>query len=223
MNNLTKRASRLGTILAEIIATILIIGIIAFTVNVIIPEQTEATEIEEVKQPEEKIEIIKEIPKVETTTQQPEKVAVETTKTNVSMPSVKPNSEPINVAEVESEVEAEIEVENVPVSENQPTTQTVETNKNLGTFKISAYCHCSQCCGKSDGITATGTKVTANRTIAVDPRVIPLGSQVMIDGNIYVAEDTGGNIKGNRIDMYFPTHQEALNWGIRYKEASIIY
>lgn len=94
--------------------------------------------------------------------------------------------------------------------------------KTLGKFKISAYCHCSKCCGKSDGITATGTKVTANRTIAVDPKVIPLGSQVIIDGKIYIAEDVGGNIKGNRIDMYFPSHQAALNWGIKYKDVSII-
>lgn len=94
--------------------------------------------------------------------------------------------------------------------------------KSLGKFKISAYCHCSKCCGKSDGITATGTKATANRTIAVDPNVIPLGSEVMIDGNIYVAEDTGGGIKGNRVDMYFSTHQEALNWGIQNKEISLV-
>ena len=95
---------------------------------------------------------------------------------------------------------------------------------NLGTFKISAYCHCSKCCGKSDGITATGTKVQANRTIAVDPKVIPLGSQVIIDGQTYtyVAEDTGGAIKDKKIDLYFPTHREALNWGIQYKEVSLV-
>ena len=106
-----------------------------------------------------------------------------------------------------------------------PEPKTIEpTVINLGTFKISAYCHCSKCCGKSDGITATGTKVQANRTIAVDPNVIPLGSSVIIDGQTYtyVAEDTGGGIKGNKIDMYFPTHQEALNWGIRYKQVSLV-
>lgn len=99
--------------------------------------------------------------------------------------------------------------------------QSIETT-NLGKFKISAYCHCVQCCGKSDGITATGTTVQTNRTIAVDPRVIPLGSKVLIDGQEYVAEDTGGAIKGNRIDMYFSTHQEALNFGIQYKDITIV-
>ena len=95
-------------------------------------------------------------------------------------------------------------------------------SKNLGTFKISAYCHCTKCCGKSDGVTATGTRVAANRTIAVDPKVIPLGSKVIIDGHTYVAEDTGGAIKGNRIDMYFSTHKEALNWGVRTKNVSLV-
>ena len=89
-------------------------------------------------------------------------------------------------------------------------------------FIISAYCHCSKCCGKSDGITATGTKATENRTIAVDPKIIPLGSKVIIDGQTYIAEDTGGDIKGNRIDMYFSSHEEALNWGIQYRYVTII-
>ena len=77
----------------------------------------------------------------------------------------------------------------------------------------SAYCPCYRCCGKCDGITATGTKATAGRTIAVDPKVIPYGTEVIINGNTYVAEDCGGAIKGNRIDVYFDTHAEALQFG----------
>lgn len=112
-----------------------------------------------------------------------------------------------------------------PMPTNAQSTTTVSSNNsgtNLGQFKISAYCACAKCCGKSDGITATGVKATANRTIAVDPNVIPLGSKVKIGDRIYVAEDTGGGIKGNRIDMYFPTHQEALNWGIQYRDVSLV-
>jgi 3D (Asp-Asp-Asp) domain-containing protein len=128
----------------------------------------------------------------------------------------------------ESVVEQLTPVKNVIVNENeklQPIEPLEPDSVNevyLGQFKISAYCHCSQCCGKSDGVTATGTMVQANRTIAVDPRIIPLGSKVLIDGQIYIAEDTGGAIKGNRIDMYFSTHQEALNFGIRYKDVNLI-
>lgn len=93
----------------------------------------------------------------------------------------------------------------------------------LGKFEITAYCHCVKCCGKSDGITASGTKTTADRTIAVDPRIIPLGSKILIDGKIYVAEDVGDGIKGNHIDIYFPTHQAALNFGRQYKDVNLVY
>lgn len=94
---------------------------------------------------------------------------------------------------------------------------------SLGKFKITAYCNCSKCCGKwAGGPTASGVMPKAGRTIAVDPKVIPLGTKVIIDGKVYVAEDTGGAIKGNRIDMYFATHSEALNWGVRYRNVSIV-
>lgn len=87
---------------------------------------------------------------------------------------------------------------------------------SLGTFKLTAYCPCSKCCGKwANGITATGVTARANHTIAVDPRVIPYGSTVYIEGlGTYVAEDCGGAIKGNRIDIFYNTHSEALNSGV---------
>ena len=98
-----------------------------------------------------------------------------------------------------------------------------QTITNMGQFKISAYCACKKCCGKwAGGNTASGTKPTAGRTIAVDTKVIPFGTKVIIDGHTYIAEDTGGAIKGNKIDIYFDSHQEALNWGIKYKDVSII-
>jgi 3D (Asp-Asp-Asp) domain-containing protein len=87
---------------------------------------------------------------------------------------------------------------------------------------ITHYCACEKCCGKyADGITATGTKATANKTIAVDPNVIPLGSEVIIDGQLYIAEDTGGAIKGNRIDIFCDSHQEAINRGKITREVQI--
>ena len=92
---------------------------------------------------------------------------------------------------------------------------------SLGTFKLTAYCPCVKCCGKTDGITSSGTKATQGRTIAVDKNVIPIGTKVIINGNTYTAEDTGGAIKGNRIDIYFNSHQEALNFGVQYKEVFI--
>lgn len=97
---------------------------------------------------------------------------------------------------------------------------------SLGEFKLTAYCACEKCCGKDSsdpyyGITAYGYQVTAGRTIAVDPKVIPIGSEVVINGHTYVAEDVGGAIKENRIDIYFNTHQEALEFGVQYAEVFI--
>lgn len=117
-----------------------------------------------------------------------------------------------------------------PKTETEPTTTIIghiqnETEtlglKSLGTFTITAYCPCAKCCGKDDGITATGVKATAGRTIAVDPDVIPYGTELFIDGFTYRAEDTGGSIKGNKLDIFFANHLEALEWGVREYEVFI--
>lgn len=80
-------------------------------------------------------------------------------------------------------------------------------------MEATAYCPCEACCGKTDGITATGVLAEVGM-VAVDPRVIKLGSKIYIDGHgIMVAADTGGDIKGHRIDLFMNTHQEALEFG----------
>ena len=58
--------------------------------------------------------------------------------------------------------------------------------------------------------------------VAVDPDVIPLGSTIIIDGQEYLAADTGGAIKGNRIDIAVETHQEALELGTKTAEVWIV-
>lgn len=105
------------------------------------------------------------------------------------------------------------------------TTKQYETIKQYETetYTITAYCACVKCCGKTDGITATGTKATEGRTIAVDPNKIPYGTEVNIEGvGVRVAEDCGGAIKGNRIDIYFSDHQSALNFGRQTKQVTIL-
>ena len=93
----------------------------------------------------------------------------------------------------------------------------------IGKFKCYAYCPCTACCGKyASGITATGTKAAEGRTIAVDPKVIPLGSKVKINGHEYIAEDTGGGIKGNKLDIFFDSHREALNFGVRWYDVYVV-
>lgn len=96
--------------------------------------------------------------------------------------------------------------------------------KSLGKFVITAYCTCRICCGVYSGgnRTASGTVPTSNRTIAVDTSVIPFGTKVVINGQVYVAEDRGGAIKGKRIDMFYMTHTEALRWGRRTVEIYLL-
>lgn len=93
--------------------------------------------------------------------------------------------------------------------------------RNMVEFTATAYCSCEKCCGKwaKYNKTASGTTPKQGRTIAVDKNVIPLGSKVLIEGyGEYIAEDTGSGIKGNRIDIYFESHQEALRFGRRKVE-----
>jgi len=89
---------------------------------------------------------------------------------------------------------------------------------NLGTFRITYYCPCKDCTGDGDGITKSGTDATAERTLGVDPEVITLGTTVIIDGQEYIAEDTGSGIHGNEIDLFVDSHEEALEYGVDYKE-----
>lgn len=116
----------------------------------------------------------------------------------------------------EPEDESEVRVVNKPI----PTITPEQSNNQ--TFRVSAYCPCVKCCGKSDGVTATGVKATANRTIAVDPKVIPYGTTIILNGQEYIAEDCGGAIKGNKLDIYFDTHEEAVAFGVQHLEGEIV-
>ena len=81
-----------------------------------------------------------------------------------------------------------------------------------------AYSACRRCCGNSRGTTATGHRVHPG-LIAVDPRIIPFGSRVFVNGYGWaVADDTGGAIKGHRIDLYFTKYSDAVKWGKRRVE-----
>ena len=83
---------------------------------------------------------------------------------------------------------------------------------SLGEYRISAYCPCEKCCLKSDGITASGTQATAGRTAAMNG--VPFGTKIVIDGHEYTVEDRGGGLGSKIIDIYFDTHEEALNSGL---------
>lgn len=101
------------------------------------------------------------------------------------------------------------------------------------TVTATAYCPCVICCGQwsaehpdnigtdFEQLTASGTVPRSHWTIAVDPDVIPLGSYVLIGEGVYHAEDTGSKIKGNRIDIYIPDHEEAKAFDVQEMEITV--
>lgn len=83
-------------------------------------------------------------------------------------------------------------------------------------WRVTAYCPEKCCCGRfADGYTASGA--SAKGLIVAAPKDIPFGTKINIPGyGLATVEDRGGVIKGKRLDVLFPTHQEALNWGVKY-------
>ena len=131
--------------------------------------------------------------------------------------------------QVNDEVATQVSTPNeVPVtkSESEPieatTSQRVETSAPPSdaerTMTVEATAYTAYCNGCS-GTTANGTDLRANphlKVIAVDPRVIPLGTKVWVEGyGEAVAADTGGAIKGNKIDVFIPNKSGAYEWGRR--------
>jgi 3D (Asp-Asp-Asp) domain-containing protein len=102
------------------------------------------------------------------------------------------------------------------------TCQVVVTKYKKMRMRTTGYCNCRRCAGKWAGhATASGVMPRENHTIAVDPRLIPLGTVVEIDGRLYVAEDTGGAIKGKRIDVYYKSHRNASRHGVQFKMVKV--
>lgn len=124
----------------------------------------------------------------------------------------------------------------VVVDENEPIQEPIiEQPKriSLGEFKLTAYCSCRKCCGfwangrplDENGndvvIGANGERLCQGVSVAVDPAIIPYDSKVYIDGKEYIAHDCGGAIKGNRIDVYFDNHEDALDFGVKYANVEV--
>jgi 3D (Asp-Asp-Asp) domain-containing protein len=84
-------------------------------------------------------------------------------------------------------------------------------------MNVSAYCPCEKCCGDwADGFFADGSPV-GGKAVAADTSIYPFGTTFNVPGyGVAVVKDRGGAIKGNKLDLYFPSHQEALNWGRKF-------
>ena len=93
--------------------------------------------------------------------------------------------------------------------------QTDLTLTYAGAFSCTAYCseEYAHICGEGHGITSSGAKVQPGVTVAADTSVLPYGTVVYIEGvGLRVVQDTGGAVKGNKIDVAVNTHAEALSW-----------
>lgn len=147
-----------------------------------------------------------------------------------------PSSATFEIAEEEAVEEIPEPIESVIINgDTEKEAEPVETyeewfRKNANKIdgcKITYYCaeQREHICGTGDGITATGTPVIPYWTCAVDPSVIPYGSDVLVDYGdswaFYSAQDCGGSIKGDKVDLAVTTHQEALENGV--KEATVYW
>ena len=102
--------------------------------------------------------------------------------------------------------------------------EAVVEGEPLGTFTVTGYCRCRQCTGiySEKNMTFTGMEPVPNQTIAADPSMVPLNSKLLINGIVYTVEDTGKNITGRRLDIYFESHEEAVTYGRREEMVYLI-
>ena len=127
----------------------------------------------------------------------------------------------ISSVTIKEPVDKIIQVSTKQTSRSSSVSRTSSTTASSGKYKITAYCPCMKCCGKTNGITAMGTKATANHTVAPSSQ-FAFGTKLKINGIVYTVEDRGGAIYGNRIDIYMNSHAEALAWGVRYLDVEVV-
>ena len=86
----------------------------------------------------------------------------------------------------------------------------------IGKYKITYYCACEQCCGKNDGITASGEKVQEGITVAADTSKLPFGTKIYIQGIGWrTVQDKGGAVKGNKLDIYISSHNDPMPYNVQ--------
>ena len=123
---------------------------------------------------------------------------------------------------VQEPVDKIVQVQKKVTSRSSTLPRVSSTSTTGGTvYKITAYCPCAKCCGKTNGRTASGTTATAGRTVAASSK-FAFGTKLNIGGHVYTVEDRGGAISGNKIDIFVNTHAEALQWGVRYLNVSVV-
>lgn len=112
--------------------------------------------------------------------------------------------------EVPAAKEASVEAENS--STEVPYTELTGEETFLGEFTITGYCDCDAC-SSGYNLTYSGTVPKANHTLSADLTVLPIGSKVWIDGIIYTVEDMGSSVDGQKVDIFYDNHEDALAKG----------
>jgi 3D (Asp-Asp-Asp) domain-containing protein/LysM repeat protein len=134
-------------------------------------------------------------------------------------------TEPVEAPQVQTETVTPTEpsVQSEPVPPTGPVEETTASTEEV--IQVTATAYTASCEGCS-GVTATGIDLNQNpnqKVIAVDPNVIPLGTKVYVEGyGEAIAGDTGGAIKGNKIDLYMPHHSDAVSWGRQTVNVTIL-
>lgn len=126
---------------------------------------------------------------------------------------------------VDNGIEKKDTTKNEEAKESAAKTVNKDDSGNAETLTVSATAYTADCEGCS-GVTATGIDLNENpnqKVIAVDPKVIPLGSTVYVEGyGKAIAGDTGGAIKGKKIDLFMSSEKQALKWGRQQVEVKIL-
>ena len=105
------------------------------------------------------------------------------------------------------------------VSEQYISTKGTSAHKTyLGNFTLTAYCGCASCCGVAGNLTASGTVPTQGRTVAMGG--IDFGTKLLINGVVYTVEDRGTSY--GHVDIFFNSHQDAVNFGMQSADVYLL-
>jgi len=112
------------------------------------------------------------------------------------------------------------QINTAPAITNPPQMEPATSPWQTIQMRVTAYCPCEKCCGQSaDWITASGHKIQPNETFVAAGKQYPFGTEMIIPGynndQPVKVLDRGSAIQDSRLDLFFPSHQQALNWGVK--------
>ena len=122
-------------------------------------------------------------------------------------------------AEAAAEAEAKAASEAAAAAEAAAREEALASAEYLGTFTLTAYCHCAACNGVAGGATASGVMQTTGHTVAMGG--IEFGTKLLINGTVYTVEDRGTPY--GHVDIFMSSHEEALQFGMHSAEVYLVH